>query len=185
MSQEFIACKQSVYNRGKPPDSFLNELIEWGSMASPEIFAKNDIVDIYSSVRPQLGPWQSDLHRRAVMLEVLRVIAGFESGWDWNAGVDTTNPTSNTPETEEAGIFQCSCNSMQFSPSLKSLLLSASGNTSCKSFIKTTKVDHQFAIEYCARLIRFTTAHHGPIKGRHIHAWLSRDAVTEFQEFLG
>lgn len=184
MSRKFIACRQNVSNRGKPPESFLNELVEWGRLASPDIFAKNDREDIYSSVRPQLGPWQGDLHRRAAMLEVLRVLGGFESSWDWKAGVDTTNPTSNTPQTEEAGIFQCSCNSMSFSPSLKSLLLSASGDTSCQSFISTTKSNHRFALEYCARLIRFTTAHHGPIKGKHIHEWLRQDAVIEFQGFL-
>jgi hypothetical protein len=184
MTREFSACKQDVYNRGKPPTSFLDELVEWGRIASPTIFAKNDLVDIYSSVRPQLGPWQGDLHRRAAMLEVLRVLGGFESSWNWKAGVDTTNPTSNTPQTEEAGIFQCSCNSMSFSPSLKSLLSSASGDTSCHSFISATKTNHRFALEYCARLIRFTIAHHGPIKGKHIHAWLQRDAVIELQGFL-
>ena len=39
--------------------------------------------------------------------------------WKWQAGVDTTNPDSKTPCTEEAGIFQCSGNSMSFDPSLK------------------------------------------------------------------
>jgi hypothetical protein len=184
MTMEFTTCTQNVYDRGKPPTSFLDELVEWGRIASPEIFAKNDLVDIYSSVRPQLGPWNGDLHRRAVMLEVLRVLAGFESKWNWNEGVDRTNPSSNKPLTEEAGIFQCSCNSMSFSPSLKSLLLSVSGDISCKSFIETSKSNHKFALEYCARLLRFTTNHHGPIKGNHIHSWLSRDAVQEIQEFL-
>ncbi len=156
-----------------------------GDASAPaEVFAVNDRFDIYSSVRPQLGPWRSDLHRRAVMLEVLRVLAGFESSWDWNEGVDITNPTSNTLQTEEAGIFQCSCNSMSFSPTLKSLLLSVTPDDSCKSFIKTTKQNHRFAIEYCARLLRFTTDHHGPVKGKHIHAWLRTDSVGEFQGFL-
>ena len=184
MARTFVACKQAVFNRGKPPTSFLNELVDWGMAAPAEVFAVNDRVDIYSSVRPQLGPWRGDLHRRAVMLEVLRVLGGFESSWDWNAGVDITNPTSNTPETEEAGIFQCSCNSMAFSPTLKTLFKSVSQGSSCLSFIKTTKQNHRFAMEYCARLLRFTTDHHGPIKGKHIHAWLRPDAVSEFQGFL-
>ena len=184
MTRNFVACKQLVFNRGKAPDSFLNELVDWGMVAPAEVFAVNDRFDIYSSVRPQLGPWRGDLHRRAVMLEVLRVLAGFESSWDWNEGVDITNPTSNTLQTEEAGIFQCSCNSMSFSPTLKSLLLSVTPDDSCKSFIKTTKQNHRFAIEYCARLLRFTTNHHGPVKGKHIHAWLRTDSVSEFQGFL-
>lgn len=184
MTGHFVACKQKVHNRGRPPDSFLDELVAWGRSAPAEVFAKNDKFDIYSSVVKQLGPWQGELHRRAVMLEALRVLGGFESSWDWKAGVDTTNPTSDTPCTEEAGLFQCSGNSMAFSPTLKALLVSAGVDGSCSAFIATTKNNHTFAIEYCARLIRFTTKHHGPIKGLHIHPWLRRDAVAEFQGLL-
>lgn len=173
-----------MLNRGRAPDSFLDELVDWGVTAPSEVFVRNDRVDIYSSVMPQLGPLQGDLHRRAVMLEVLRVLGGFESSWSWIAGVDTTNPTSNTPCTEEAGIFQCSGNSMSFSPTLKELLLRTGADGTCLSFIKTTKTNHQFAIEYCAHLIRYTTKHHGPIKREEIHPWLRRDAVDELQGFL-
>jgi hypothetical protein len=119
MNGKFIACKQKVHNRGRAPDSFLEELVAWGRSAPAEVFAKNNKFDTYSSVVNQLGPWQGDLHRRAVMLDVLRVLGGFESSWDWKAGVDTTNPTSNIPCTEETGLFQCSGNSMAFSPILK------------------------------------------------------------------
>lgn len=91
MSRKFIACKQSVLNRGVAPDSFLAELVDWGLTAPSEVFARNDRFDIDSSVMPQLGPWQGDLHHRAVMLEVLRVLAGFESSWTWTAGIDITN----------------------------------------------------------------------------------------------
>ncbi|MDP1927563.1 MAG: hypothetical protein Q8K62_03530 [Thiobacillus sp.] len=184
MTRQFLACRQKVYNRGQPPETFLNELIDWALQAPADIFAKNEKFDLYSSVIPQLGPWESDLHRRAVMLEVLRVLGGFESSWNWNAGVDVTNPNSNTPCTEEAGIFQCSGDSMSFSPTLKALLLITSADSSCDSFKRTTKSNHQFAIEYCARLLRFTTRHHGPIKDGHIHPWLRRNSVQEFQKFL-
>jgi hypothetical protein len=57
------------------------------------------------------------------MLEVLRVLAGFESSWDWNAGVDTTNPTCVTPDTIEAGAWQVSANSTAFGEELKDLVL--------------------------------------------------------------
>ena len=184
MTRQFIACKQKVHNRGRPPDAFLDELVDWGKAAAAEVFAKNDRFDIYSSVVQALGPWRGDVHRRAVMLEVLRVLGGFESSWDWNAGRDVTNPSSNTACTEEAGIFQCSGDSMNFSPSLKNLLVAAGADGSCESFIRTTKTNHRFAIEYCARLLRFTTKHHGPIKEQHINPWLRRDAATEFMEFL-
>lgn len=153
----FVACRQKVHNRGRPPEAFLNELLAWGRQAPDDIFARNDRFDVYSSVIGEFGPWTGILHRKAAMLEVLRVLGGFESSWDWEAAVDTTNPDSNSPCTEEAGIFQCSANSMAFSPSLKALLLATGADGSCDSFRATTKSNHPFAFEYCARLLRFTT----------------------------
>src|ERR1700757_2105495 len=99
----YTATKQHVSNRGIPPDDFLDQLVAWGKAAPDEIFAPNPAADVYSSVVGVLGPWQGIEHRRAAMLEVMRVLAGFESSWDWNAGVDTTNPTSTTADTIEAG----------------------------------------------------------------------------------
>ena len=118
------------------------------------------------------------------MLEVLRVLGGFESSWDWNAGRDVTNPHSNTACTEEAGIFQCSGDSMKFDASLKNLLQAASSVTDCDTFRATTKANHIFAIEYCARLLRFTVNHHGPLKHKHALPWLRKDAVAEISTFL-
>ena len=108
----YIATKQRVANRGIPPDDFLDQLVAWGQQAPDEIFERNNHKDIYSSIIEVLGPWQGLQHRRAVMLEVMRVLAGFESSWDWNEGRDITNPTSVTPETIEAGAWQVSANSM-------------------------------------------------------------------------
>lgn len=184
MTRNYIACKHPVFNRGVAPDAFLNELIDWGRGAAEEIFEKNNRHDVYMNVIEELGPWEDLRHRRAVMLEVLRVLAGFESSWEWNAGRDITNPKSNTPCTEEAGIFQCSGDSMLYSAQLSALLRSTGADGSCEAFITTTKTNHRFAIEYCARLIRLTTVHHGPIKGKHVNPWLRRDAVAEFMKFL-
>src|SRR5665647_2386115 len=114
MPRNFVACRHKVLNRGQPPVAFLDQLVDWGVAAPNEIFTPNDKPDIYSVVKDELGPWANDLERRAAMLEVLRVLAGFESSWDWNAGRDVTNPNSNTSCTEEAGILQCSGNSMSF-----------------------------------------------------------------------
>lgn len=175
----FTACLQRVHNRGRPPVDFLQALVAWGRAAPVEIFQRNTAADIYTSVVGVLGPWQNDLHRRAAMLEVLRVLGGFESSWDWQAGRDVTNPSSNTPCTEEAGIFQCSGNSMSLAPGLKELLIAAGGDGSCESFIAQTKANHAFALEYCARLLRVTIKHHGPIRNGLIHPWLRRDAMGE------
>lgn len=185
MAREFVACKQKVFNRGKPPDSFLNELIDWAKQAPDEIFERNNLHDVYTSVKPELGPFSDLQQRKAVMLEALRVLGGFESSWDFSEGRDINNPTSNTPCTEEAGIFQCSGNAMEFNSSLKDLMRNASGGTTdCSKFIVLTKESHQFAFEFCARLLRFTVNHHGPVKRKEINQWLRRDAVAEFQRFL-
>lgn len=185
MKRAFQACRQKVANRGVPPESFLNELIDWAKTAPDEIFERNSRQDIYSNIASELGPWQNFIHRKAVMLEVLRVLGGFESSWMWNAGVDKTNPDSLICTCrEEAGIFQCSADSMSFSPRLKSLLYEAAGGETCEAFILATKSNHKFAIEYCARLLRCTVNHHGPVKGRYINPWLRRDAVAEFVGFL-
>ena len=184
MSRNFVACKKKVYDRGIPPSAFLDELVDWAKGAPDEIFAPNQLHDIYTNVVGDLGPWTGLTHRKAAMLEVLRVLGGFESSWDWDEGVDITNPNSNTPCSEEAGIFQCSGDSMDVAPSLKSLLLNETGQTDCETFKTETKANHRFAIEYCARLLRLTVNHHGPVKGRHINPHLRRDAVAEFEGFL-
>lgn len=184
MRRHYDHCKKAVANRGEPPDAFLDELIDWGRAAPAVIFERNDRVDVYSLVRDTLGPWRDVQHRRAVMLEVLRVLGGFESRWDWNEGRDITNPDSNTACTEEAGIFQCSGNSIAFDASLKQLLQDVAGATDCDTFRVVTKSNHAFAMEYCARLLRFTVNHHGPLKRKEVNDFLSRDAVAEIETFL-
>ena len=176
--------KQEVKNRGRPSDNFLTELIAWGKSASDEIFEVNQTDDIYSSVVGVLGPWRNLRHRRAVMLEVMRVLAGFESSWKWDAGVDTTNPTSITSDTIEAGAWQVSANSMNFGPELRELVLKKVGSLDGNKFQAAMKADHQLAMEYVARLLRRTVRHHGPVKRHEIDAWLRTDAVEEFETLL-
>src|SRR5215468_64245 len=180
----YHATKQTVSNRGIPPDSFVDELVAWGRIAPDDIFAPNSNVDIYSNIFGVLGPWEDLSHRRAVMLEVMRVLAGFESSWDWNAGVDVTNPTSTTPDTIEAGAWQVSANSMGFGKELKNLVLTKVGSLNGNDFQLAMKQDHQLAMEYIARLLRRTVNHNGPVKRHEIDPWLHRDAVAEFQASL-
>jgi hypothetical protein len=181
----FQATKQSVSNRGVPPDSFLDQLVDWGKAAPDEIFEPNERHDIYSNVVGVLGPWENLQHRRAAMLEVMRVLAGFESSWHFDAGVDTTNPDSDTPETMEAGAFQVSANSMAFGPELKALVLAKAGSTEPLQFQAAMKADHPLAMEYIARLLRRTVDHNGPVKRHEIDEFLRRDAVAEFRTLLG
>ncbi|WP_237478220.1 hypothetical protein [Lichenibacterium dinghuense] len=180
----FHATKHRVLNRGIAPDSFLDELIDWGTQASDDIFAPNKNVDIYSAIAAVLGPWQGILHRKAVMLEVMRVLAGFESSWDWNAGPDKSNPASIAEVTMEAGAWQVSADSLKFGQDLKDLVNERAGTLNGNIFQKAMKQDHQLAMEYIARLLRHTVDHNGPVERHEIDPWLRRDAVAEFQSAL-
>lgn len=195
----FQYTKAPVLNRGTPTESFLSELIAWGKTADESIFARNERKDIYTKIFPELGPWQSDKHRRAAMLEVMRVLAGFESSWDWKEGVDTSRLGATTPENAEAGAWQVSYDARFLAVELKDLI-AANGITGGISFQQATKFDHPFAMEFVARLMRYNTKHNGPLykdaerlairsslrDAKHsIYPWLSRKAVQEFMEFLG
>ena len=180
----YKATKQHVFNRGVAPDEFLDELVAWGKEAVDEIFAPNDASDIYSSVFNVLGPWDSEEHRRAVMLEVMRVLAGFESSWDWTEGRDTNNPSSFTAMTTEAGAWQVSANSMNFGADLKKLVRRKVASLDGNAFQRAMKQDHELAMEYIARLLRHTTHHNGPVVRHEIDPWLRRNAVEEFESLL-
>ena len=175
--------KSPVANRGSPPDSFLTELVSWGRNADETIFEprRDDPgeTDVYTRIAPILGPWTSPTHRIAAMLEVLRVLAGFESSWDWNCGRDTTNHSSVTPTTIEAGAWQVSGNSRAFGRDLRELA-PADGDR----FQRAMKVDHAMAMEYAARLLRHTIRHNGPVLRGEINPWLNRDSVEQFRELL-
>jgi hypothetical protein len=181
---KFVHTKQHVSNRGVPPDGFLTELVEWGKQAPDVIFEPNPYSDVYSSVKNVLGPWRGTPHRRAVMLEVMRVLAGFESTWNWNEGRDVTNATSVTADTIEAGAWQVSANSMVFGSELKDLVRAHVQTLDGEAFQRAMKRDHALAMEYIARLLRRTTQHNGPVKRHEIDPWLRLDAVTEFEQFL-
>jgi hypothetical protein len=177
----YKATKKRVHNRGVPPDSFLTELVDWGRIAPEEIFLPNTATDIYSNVFKALGPWEGVRHRRAVMLEVMRVLAGFESSWDWKHG---PNGTAKLPEELEAGAWQVSANSMGFGKELKDLVLARAGSLSAADFQQAMKQDHTLAMEYIARLLRRTVEANGPVVRHEIDEWLRKDAVEEFLDLL-
>lgn len=192
------AIKSPVFNRGVAPDMFLSQLIVWGRSAPEDIFEPNALVDIYSKVHPELGPWISPLHRRAAMLEVMRVLAGFESSWDWEDGIDTSKLVSDTPENSEAGAWQVSYDGRDSARGLVSLLI-AHDATGGIRFQRAMKSNHPLAMEFVARMMRENTRHNGPLyKGEErgairkslrgpehsIYPWLKREAVVQFMSQL-
>lgn len=194
----FNHTRSQVLNRGRAPIPFLSELVEWAKTAPDEIFAKNNEVDIYSKVHPELGPYTDLKYRKAVMLEVMRVLALFESSCDWNEGVDTSRAGADTSENSEAGAWQVSYNARKLHPELAAFL-KKKGIKDGITFQRKMKSDHALAMEFVARLMRYNTKHNGPLyKGaerniirpslRHakhsIYPWLSRSSVEEFAQLL-
>jgi hypothetical protein len=188
-AETFVKTRVKVSNRGIPPVAFLQELVAWGKAASEDIFADRETEekDVYASVKKELGPYSSSLHRKACMLEVMRVLAGFESSWKWNTGRDTSNPDENSADTISAGPFQVSSNSMVFGKDLKDLV-APHGIRNAKrdgdAFQALMKTNHTVAFNYISRLLRHTIRHNGPVKRSEINPWLSKDAVKEFQAML-
>ena len=182
---KFIETKRQVANRGCAPDAFLTTLVTWGRSAPAEIFAKNDSPrDIYAAVAGELGPYTSDEQRRAVMLEVMRVHAGYESTWNWNEGVDVTNRRSVVHiEGQETGIFQVSYDSVMLGTSVK-LFAHIRGIDTPQKFIAAMKLDHALALEYYARLVRVSIAWAGPLKKGLVNDWVRPGAVNEFASLL-
>jgi hypothetical protein len=190
----YVALKKAVRHgrirHGKedadvPPDSFLDQLVAWGKVASDDIFVPQGTDEVYGAVVTLLGPYESAMHRRAVMLEVMRVLAGHESLWRWNQGVDSNPQTEvKTATTTEAGAFQVSANSMNLAPELRHLVRSRVGSTDPIRFQHAMKRDHVLAMEYIARLLRNRIDANGPVlrwyqntPPRGIGSNLSRDAV--------
>ncbi len=202
-TSEFYETQVRVFNRGIPPVAFLQELVAWGESAPDEIFADKATkeTDIYASIVGELGPFGDITHRKACMLEAMRVLAGFESSWKWSTGKDTQNPNENSSDTDSAGAYQVSANSMSFGQDLRDLVAShgiLKPKQDGLKFQALMKTNHAVAFEYVARLMRHTMRHHGPLhKNRSkfklelrkpeqsIFPWLSRDAVGEFQQMLG
>jgi hypothetical protein len=183
MARQYNACLSKVLG-SSPPVSFLDELVDWALTAPDMVFMPNATFDIYSSVATQLGPYGFPVHRKAVMLEVLRVLPGHESMWNWNQGVDAGKKVPNTSQNEETGAFQVSADSMGWDKGLKDFVQATIGATDDATFIIRMKSNHKFAIEYAARLLRVNIAWNGPISGRRIHSELKRTAVTEFRNHL-
>lgn len=179
----YNATKAIVPGHGPAPDSFLDELISVINSLPDPVFLPNANADIYTILRPPLGPWTSTTHRRAAMCEALRLDGGYESEWNWNEGADATAGRE-SPSEEETGLWQVSANSMAFSPTLAECVDRVAGAHDTQTFIRQMKANHALAVEYTARLFRFSTRWSGPCNRGWIGAHVSRAAVAEFETFL-
>lgn len=206
MSTSYIATLSHVFNRGRPEPAFLDELVKCIRPLPDELFAANANFDIYSKVKAELGPWESLLHRKAVMAEVLRVLAMFESSANWRQGVDSSRRTPTTNENAEAGAWQVSWDARRLDPSLADFL-KKNGITDGVAFQQRMKTDHQIAVTFAVLLLRidvkdYNRIANGPVlKGEErrktwphrprlwseeesIYPWLRRAAVAEFMGLL-
>lgn len=195
------ALASRVLNRGIPPAAFIQEMVAWAKVAPDDIFDRTPTVgskDIYNKVFADLGPYEDLTHRKAVMLEVMRCLAGFESSWDWQEGVDTSRLGDDTPENSEAGAWQVSYDARRLDHALAKLLRDK-GISDGITFQRKMKFDHPLAMEFVARLMRINTRHNGPLyrgserdiirrslrgEEHSIFPWLRREAVAEFRALL-
>lgn len=185
----FVVTRREIGNRGRAPIPFLSELVKIIKAAPADIFerrpdpkAPNE--DIYTKVKPILGPWRGETQRRAVACVVLWVLGGLESSWNQKEGRDIQNATEITAETMSAGRWQVSYNSRRFGQDLRDML-AAAGVTNGKEFQAWMKADDMTgAALYTFRLLRYTDEHHGPVARGTILQYLSLEAVLEFERLL-
>lgn len=183
----FITTRYPISaQHGRPPIEFLEQLVDTLDALPDDVFSENEFYDIYAVIKGVLGPYISLKHRKAVMCEVLRVQAGFESDWRWDAGVDITNHHSLAHiESEETGAFQVSFDSTGIRQSALLDFAIQRGIGTAEEFITEMKTDHKLAVEYCARLLRINTTWCGTIKDpSKVISHVRRDAVEEFETLL-
>lgn len=192
---QFHFVKQEVKEGEHPPDSFLKEIIAWAKPAPDELFLPNKNRDFYTALYPHLGPWKGEvgspeyiLNRKAAMLEGLRCLGDFESGWRWGMGVDTTNERSKRdPWAQETGLFQVSGDSMRLDKTggLRRFLIEELGDDfTIWDFIEAMKKNKPLCIGYAVRLLRVSTAWDGPINRGEVQAVVKRNAMQEFEQLL-
>lgn len=203
MVREFNHTRQEVYNRGGAPENFLNFIVDWALDTPSQLFQYNDNADVYSHVRYKLGPWKEGddflTHRKAVMLEVLRTLCGFESSWNWEEDYDQSAnegyPTDRHIKEWEAGILQSSSDSLNTYQSCSQYAAALGiGVNDHTAFRMLSMQKGAFPIHYGVLILRETYMHHGPLlrtenntadsQESSLHPYLSKACVAEFENLL-
>lgn len=182
-------CVYQVHNRGKAPFNVIKDIVLSLRQSPDEVFAPNDNYDIFSSIKPELGPWTSLKQRAASLGAAMVVQAGFESTWDYTEGRDmSANNTSSC--TEEAGMYQTSGNMNDFNKEAQDVLKPyqihmCGGKATCEEFKACTKEPNvSFTHGHFIRASRITVNHWGPIKRKEINPWLSRACASQIESLL-
>lgn len=178
-----------VYNRGAPPVAFIDELVLWAKFAGDDVFMPNDSNDIYAKYAPVLGPWTSLPQRKAGMMEMLRVLAGYEV-----AGHGRPEPTRiiliTARQQPRRGSSRCRRTRWPLA-TLKTRLFAFWQHRSGR-FYPGDETDTFFALDYAARLLRLTINANGPVlhddlasgDKKYLHHWLSPSAMNEFMALI-
>lgn len=183
-TRQYSATLSPVADHGSPTPDWLDVLVDTIAGMPDECFSENPHADIYANLAPVLGPYTNILQRRAVMCEGLRVLAGFESSWNWQEGEDMSAPRGRPLSEIESGAFQESANSLAFDSSLAACLLRYAGAVDAETFIREMKAQPDLCVEYTARLTRFTVKTNGPLISGRVREHVNPAAVAEFMGFF-
>lgn len=187
---ENSSCYRSIPNQGKIKPEVLNNIIDFVRSAPDEVFEKNNEQDLYWLLSKSMGPITTLKQRRAVMADTQIVLGALESSWRYGIGIDPATSTSKPCDEWEAGMFQCSSNTLaNFGKGkLTALFKAACGNYmslgTCKAFQKCTKEEPAFAHSYVALLLRYTTRHHGPLLRGNVAKYMSKSCQNEIEAIL-
>jgi hypothetical protein len=164
----FDELKQTFGGHGPAPEAFFSDLLDWQKTAADEIFAANEEPDdVFGIIKPVLhpdGPWESLMQRKAALLYMGMIHAGYESDWRYQEGVDTTNAASMAHLTgQESGMFQESFDSTFLGHFAMRPFAIANGIDDPADFIARMKSDHRLAFEYYFRSSRISFKWAGPL----------------------
>ena len=73
---------------------------------------------------------------------------------------------------------------MSFAPELKALVVARAGSADGNAFQAAMKSDHHLAMEYVARLLRYTVNHHGPVTRLRDHLTLIVDNADRIERAI-
>lgn len=211
MTRNFDKTKsERIANRGRPPDEFLNTVIDLVIAAPSHLFDTNsEPEDIYGWLAYKFDDWVTSKGsssfiqaRRAVMLEILRTLGAMESSYNWSQEYDRGGD-GNDIRNWSAGMWQVAAISLTSQARIAGAWARAehgymsSGRltlTDTRNFRKQMKTDKSFAVGYTIRVLRETYRHHGPLRRKQhhptisrqssIHPFISLEATDEFYGFL-